>query len=203
MKNLKSSLIIIILFAILILLLTAFAVLYQEQKKQNEVIRQTQSDILEGKHENLRFLVKLQEFKDYLAANEESLLNKLIDSLKVKPKNVIKTINNSYHHFYPDTTQKGEPEKVESDEGTDTIFKTTYNPDQCIKVDVKFSLLSKDFTFEKSITNYESETLLYQSRETKKGKKIFWPLGKKKIRSETLNNCAGKTQIKEIEIIKR
>lgn len=187
MKTIK-----IIIIITSIILIGLFFKSHFDMKSELKASRHNINELINETRLNKQLYLTRDQFAGVLLNENKRLLKQLKDSLNIKTKNIIRTVNNSYHYKYTDTIIKAEEK--------DSNYYAVYNPDECIKVDIKFSLAEKDFTFSNSEIKYESETVYYKERQTKKGKKIFWPFGKKKIKAETLNNCTGKTTTEDIII---
>jgi hypothetical protein len=85
-----------------------------------------------------------------------------------------------------------------------TTFKRfSYHPDSCINLKGKVDWANDSITFELFEVNIDSKTVYYQVRQTKNGKRIFWPFGQKTIHAVSTNNCSGQTETKQITIKKK
>jgi hypothetical protein len=184
----------IILTALAILLFCLLVGAYFDLKKNLETSRENTSQLLNETRLNKELYLTRDQFNGLLSNSNKSLLKTILDSFNVKTKHISRTVNNSYYYHYKDTVVQAE--KV------DSLYKTNYAPDSCISFDVSFDFMNESFIFENVVLNYESESIYFKIRETKKGKRIFWPFGKLRLKAKTLNNCTGESKITEINIIK-
>lgn len=160
-----------------------------ELKKSRHNIEQ----LINDNNKNKTLYLTKKDFKLYSTNENKKLLKTLLDSFKIKNKNVVRTFNNNYHFKYTDTIIQARKK--------DSIYSTLYAlPDSCFRVGVKFDLLEEVFLFQDPEMNYESETVYFKERTFKNGKKIFWPLGKKRLKAKTINSCTGETTTEEIII---
>lgn len=184
----------LIIILIGIILIGLFIYDHFEMKSQLEKANHNVSELIKENKQNKTFYPTQDQFEEMLENYANKLIAELRDSLNIKPKHIVKTYTNTYHHHYKDTIIHAEKK--------DSSYYATFEPDSCLKVDVKFSLVDEAFTFSNPIVDYKSATIHFWSRQTKKGKKIIWPFGKKKLIMKTINKCEGETTTEEIIIQK-
>jgi len=185
-----------LIFAALIILIVGGLLFgYFDLKTKLEISHENTNQLIDETRQNKELFLTRDQLGSYISNSNNKLLKHILDSLNIKTKHVIRTVNNNYYNHYKDTVIKAEQK--------DSIYSTLYAPDKCFQVGVEFNLASKHFLFKDPIMNYSSQSVLYKSRENKKGKKRFWPFGKNYTRTETLNNCTGKTTTEEVTVIKR
>lgn len=134
------------------------------------------------------FSLTKKEFRKY---DRDTLLNMLMDSLELKTKNIISTINHKYHYIYDTTVY------LVVDTLKPTIKKFGVKFNDCISV---YGFVdTNSITFDSIPVNYNATTIYYWERPHK-----FWFIkyGRKQYFSDTKNNCTGESKVQQITIIK-
>ena len=181
--------ILIIIFGIIIyfLIMAVLNITTANQRLSNnieQILLERDSKVLE---------ITKKEFNNYYV-QQDSLLNDIIDSLKLKYKHIERTINHKYTHSF-DTTitmiKEVDPKK-------DTIRTFRLNKD-CVKIIASINWGANTATLDTVDFSYNATTVYHWDRKRK-----FWfiKFGKKEYYAVTKNNCTGKTKVIDIKFKK-
>jgi len=192
----KSKLILYLIIVILLLTGTVGGFVIFNLNNQIERLSNNFKQVYTNMPDKDLMLTK-QEFKQLNKQSEDKILAYVMDSLKLKYKHIRQTIDNNYEYSYDTTIVmtydiKGSP-----------IRYFSYQPDSCINVEGRMDFFTDTMIFDKFDIRYASKSVYYWNRETKNGRKIFWPFGKKINYCTTVNNCKGQTKTKKITINKK
>lgn len=184
----KDILIKIGLIAVIVLLVFF---LIGERSNNSRLDRNIQSFMQAGAKE---LVLTRKEFKEYGKIQKDSLYLFLLDSLKIKNKNVTSTITYYYHHTFDSTfTVLTTP--------PNSIYREfTKEWENCFKVSGR---VNNDTLFwDLPEITVASTTAYYWLRQNADGKRRPWPW-KKRIFSATKNLCTGQSEVVKIEVDKR
>ena len=177
----------------LILIGLAVFIIFQF-KNYREEIHRNQDNLEQVLSDNNSKILKLtkREFKKQLKQQNDSLLKHLMDSLNLKPKHIVRTYKNVYHHHYDTTTTHLYP-------GPDGLKYFTHKFDNCLEISGHINYDLDSLSFDKTENKVESISAVVWNRKHKIlgirfGRKIYW--------MHTTNNCTGETTVLETEIVR-
>lgn len=160
---------------------------FSSLKDENDRLLHNMEQRLMNRQDEVLLLTK-RELKKY---NQDTLLNKLMDSLNIKAKHIISTINHKYHYVYDTTIYLA----VDTLKPTIKRFGVKFN--DCISA---YGFVdTNSITFDSIPVNYNATTVYYWNRPKKLW---FIKYGKKQYFAGTKNNCTGESKVQKIDIIK-
>jgi len=185
-----------VILIIVSILLIALGLFYSNMRlrKNNQRMTDNIEQILLERDSKVLEITK-KEFDKYYA-QKDSLLIKLMDSLKIKTRHIERTINHKYTHTF-DTTitmvREGGPGLEE-----DTVRTFRLEKD-CIILLASINWKANEAKLDTVSIDYNATTAYYWKRKHK-----FWFIkwGRKQHYAVTKNNCTGVTKVIDIKFEK-
>jgi len=183
-------------YIIIVLLLIGLGILAystMQLKEQNRQMTDNIEQLLQDRDSKV-LEIATKKFDLYIG-KKDSLLRDLMDSMKLKPRHIERTINHKYTHIYDTTITLIKPAGPGIHE-TDTIKEFNHRFDDCVEIAGSINWDENTISFDTLKIDYNSTTAYYWKRKHK-----FWFIkwGRKKHYAITKNNCTGQTKVIDIK----